>query len=75
MSNGVSGTASFRATGELGVTKTLAQTVCPANRSAYTISAQVGSDGLVRGDGSRVGIEVEIAYDDGGSETRFIDLF
>ena len=41
--NGASGTASFRAEGVAGMTKSLSQTVYPANRSSYTLSAQIGS--------------------------------
>lgn len=50
--------------------------VIPANRSSYTLSAQVASQNLEKlGDNSQVGIEVEIEYEDGTTETRFIDLF
>lgn len=44
--NGVSGTASFKAEGESGMTKSLMQTVYPANRSSYTFSAQIASENL-----------------------------
>ena len=74
--NGASGTASFKAEGVAGMTKSMAQTVYPANRSSYTLSAQVASQNLEKlGDNSQVGIEVEIEYEDGTTETRFIDLF
>ena len=73
--NGVSGTASFKAVGVSGVTKSMAQTVTPANRGSYTISAQIGSENLVKGVGGQVGIELVFEYDDGSTETRFIDLF
>jgi len=73
--NGVSGTASFKATGVSNMTKSIAQTVYPANRRSYTISAQIGSENLQKGSGGQVGIEVVFEYEDGTTETRFIDLF
>ena len=72
--NGVSGTASFKATGITG-TKSISQTVYPASRRSYTISAQIGSEDLKKGSGGQVGIEVVFEYEDGTTETRFIDLF
>jgi phage minor structural protein len=41
--NGVSGTASFKAVGVPGMTKSLSQTVYPATRKSYTFSAQIAS--------------------------------
>ena len=73
--NGVTGTVSFKAVGVLGATKSMAQTVTPANRRYYTISAQIGSDNLVKGANGQVGLELVFEYDDGSTETRFIDLF
>ena len=74
--NGASGTASFKAVGVAGMTKSLAQTVYPSNRSSYTLSAQVASEDLEKlGDDAQVGIEVVIEYEDGSTETRFIDLY
>lgn len=74
--NGASGTASFKAEGVAGRTKSMAQTVYPANRSSYTLSAQIASQNLEKlGENAQVGIEVEIEYEDGTVETRFIDLF
>lgn len=72
--NGASGTASFKAVGVSG-TKSMAQTVYPANRRNYTISAQIGSENLQKGTNGQVGIEVVFEYEDGTTETRFIDLF
>lgn len=72
--NGVSGTASFKATGVTG-TKSISQTVYPASRRSYTISAQIGSENLKKGTNGQVGIEVVFEYEDGTTETRFIDLF
>lgn len=72
--NGVSGTASFKAAGVSG-TKSMAQTVYPASRRSYTISAQIASDNLEKGTNGQVGIEVVFEYEDGTTETRFIDLF
>ena len=74
--NGASGTASFMAEGVSGMTKSLSQTVYPANRDSYTISAQIGSEDLEKlSDSSQVGIEVVIEYEDGTTESRFIDLY
>ncbi|MEH2950367.1 phage tail protein [Sporofaciens sp. JLR.KK001] len=72
--NGVSGTASFKCAGAAGMTKSLAQTVYPASRSSYTFSAQIASENLKKGAGGQVGIEVTFEYEDGTTETRFIDL-
>ena len=72
---GVSGTASFKAEGEPGMTKSLMQTVYPANRNSYTFSAQIASENLEKGNTGQVGIEVVFEYEDGTTETRFIDLF
>lgn len=74
--NGASGTASFKAEGVAGMTKSLAQTVYPSNRSSYTLSAQIASEDLEKlSDDAQVGIEVVIEYEDGSTETRFIDLY
>ena len=74
--SGASGTASFKAEGAAGMTKSLSQAVYPANRDSYTISAQVASENLKKlGDNSQVGIQIVLEYGDGSTETRFIDLF
>jgi phage minor structural protein len=73
--SGVTGTASFKAVGVSGMTKSMAQTVNPASRRNYTISAQIGSENLTKGENGQVGIEVVFEYEDGSIETRFIDLF
>lgn len=72
--NGVSGTASFKCEGTAGMTKSITQTVYPANRSSYTFSAQIASENLKKGESGQVGIEVTFEYEDGSTETRFIDL-
>ena len=75
-STGASGTASFKAVGVAGRTKSLSQTVYPSNRSSYTLSAQIASEDLEKlSDDAQVGIEVVIEYEDGSVETRFIDLY
>lgn len=74
--NGASGTASFKAEGVSQMTKSLSQTVYPANRDSFCISAQIGSENLKKlSEHSQVGIEVVIEYEDGKIESRFIDLF
>jgi len=73
---GVSGTASFRADGVAGRALSLSQTVYPSSRSAYTISAQIATENLQKlSEDSQVGIEIEFEYEDGTTETRFIDLY
>lgn len=72
--SGVTGTACFMATGVSG-TKSMAQTVYPASRRSYTISAQIGSEDLEKGTDGQVGIELVFEYEDGTTETRFIDLY
>ena len=74
--NGASGTASFKAVGVEGMTKSMSQTVYPSNRSNYTRSAQIASEDLEKlSDAAQVGMEVVIEYEDGTTETRFIDLY
>jgi phage minor structural protein len=72
--NGVSGTASFKCEGALNTTKSLTQTVTPANCDSYTFSCQIASEDLNMGDNGQVGVEVTFEYEDGTTETRFIDL-
>ena len=58
------------------MTKSLSQTVYPANRSSYTLAAQIGAENLEKlSEDSQVGIEVVIEYEDGSTESRFIDLY
>ena len=74
--NGVSGSTSFKAIGVANMTKSMAQTIYPANRSSYTLSAQIASENLEKlSSNSQVGIEVVIEYEDGTTEARFIDLY
>ncbi|MDL2318579.1 phage tail protein [Eubacteriales bacterium OttesenSCG-928-A19] len=73
--NGVSGTASFKAEGVLGMTKSLSQTVYPASRRNYTISAEIGSENLQKGPNGQVGLEIVFEFEDGSIETRVIDLY
>lgn len=47
--HGVSGTATFKAAGVLGMTKSMAQTVYPSSRKSYTFSAEIASENLQRG--------------------------
>ncbi|AEE95281.1 phage tail protein [Mahella australiensis] len=71
---GVSGKAAFVATGQMGVEKSLSQTVSVANREAYTISAQVELDNISMGPSGRIGFEIIIEYEDGTTETQFIEV-
>lgn len=73
---GASGTAAFKAEGVAGLEKSMAQTIYPANRTSYTLSLAIASENLEKlSDSSQVGVEVEIEYEDGTVETRFIDLY
>lgn len=69
--HGVSGTATFKAAGVLGMTKSMAQTVYPSSRKSYTFSAEIASENLQRGETGQVGVEIVIEYEDGSIETRF----
>lgn len=71
---GFSGPASFRATGQLGVSRTLAQTVWPAHRENYVISLRALLESVHLGPGGRVGVEVVVHYTDGTRETHFVSL-
>lgn len=74
--HGASGYCSFMAQGLAKKTLSMAQTVYPANRSSYTLSAEIASQDLEKlSEDSKVGIEVKIEYEDGSVETRFIDLY
>ena len=72
--NGVSGTASFKCECALNTTKSLSQTITPANRQCYTFSAQIALRISQKVRMDMVGIEVTFEYEDGTTETRFIDL-
>lgn len=71
---GYSGGASFLCHGQLGVEKTLTQTVEPAHRDSYTVSMQVSTEDLTKGPNGKVGVELVIHYDEGDPETVFIPL-
>ena len=71
---GNSGSASFKCTGVAGRTLSMAQTVTPANRDCYTFSAEISTNELIKGDAGQVGVEITIEYEDGTTETRFVDL-
>jgi phage minor structural protein len=71
---GASGTACFKAAGELGMAKTLSQTVTPAMSEHYTVSAQFASENLALGPNGQVGIELIFEFEDGTAERRFLDL-
>src|SRR5690606_896217 len=72
--NGFSGPASFKAVGVPGAAKSLLQTVYPAHRENYTISARIATQNLKKGANGRVGIEVTLYYEDGSTETKFLEL-
>lgn len=72
--NGHSGSASFKAVGEIGVRKELHQTVYPSSRDAYALSFRAHAQNIQKGPNGRVGIEVTVTYEDGSKETKFITL-
>jgi len=71
---GFSGPASFRAVGQLGVSKTLLQTIWPAHRENYVISLRALLENVQLGAQGRVGVEVAVHYTDGTSEIHFVSL-
>ncbi|SFS75947.1 phage tail spike protein [Marininema halotolerans] len=71
---GYSGKASFRCEGQLGVEKTLTQTIEPSHRDHYTVSMQIATDDFKKGPSGKLGIEVVIHYDEGDPETQFLPL-
>lgn len=71
---GASGQASFSCEGALGETKTLSQTINPANRDNYTVSAQVELDNIKKGPNGKIGFNIMITYEDGTQETQFIAI-
>lgn len=71
---GCSGTAAFKCTGIAGKTLSISQTVVPANRDCYTFSAEISSNDLIKGENGQVGVEIILEYEDGTTETKFIDL-
>jgi phage minor structural protein len=73
-SNGMTGAASFKASGNGSAALSMYQTVQPANRRSYTISAEIASENLQKGNDGQVGFELTFTYADGTTETRFIDL-
>ena len=62
--NGYSGNASFKATAQPGVKKSLEQTVYPSHRDSYSISMRVATENLQVGTG-KVGVYIRIKYADG----------
>ncbi|WP_339171435.1 phage tail protein [Anoxybacillus sp. FSL W8-1294] len=62
--NGYSGNASFKATAQPGVKKSLKQTVYPSHRDSYSISMRVATENLQVGTG-KVGVYIRIKYTDG----------
>jgi len=72
--NGSTGSASFKAKGELGKTKTLHQTVYPSSSDDYAISFKAFADSIALGPNGQVGIEITIKYDDDTTETKWIKL-
>lgn len=71
---GYSGKASFLCNGQLGVEKTLTQTVEPSHRDSYTVSMQISTENLEKGPNGKLGVTVVIHYDEGEPETQFIPL-
>jgi phage minor structural protein len=69
---GASGGASFKAVGDWELDKSILQTIYPAHRDSYVISAQVETENLERGPDSKIGFEITLYYEDGTSETKFI---
>lgn len=71
---GYSGTSSFRVRGQLGVAKTLSQTVWPAHRDNYTLSFRIDIGDVSRGPNAKIGVAVKFTYDDGTEDERYVSL-
>lgn len=72
--NGHSGSASFTATGDKNKTKYMYQTVYPSSRDTYALSFRAYAENIDTGANGRVGVEVEVTYEDGSTETKWINL-
>ena len=73
VSKGGTGKASFLVEAEVGKTKTLAQKVYPSSRSAYSLSFKANSRDVEIGSGT-IGVEIEIEFEDGTTEKKYIKL-
>lgn len=71
---GYSGTSSFRVRGQLGVAKTLSQTVWPAHRDNYTLSFRIDIGDVLRGPNAKIGVAVKFTYDDGTEDEQYVSL-
>ena len=74
VTDGYSGEASFKTTGELGKKKELKQTVYPSHRDSYSVSFRSKSKDLKKGPNGKVGINVKVTFQDGTTENKFIPL-
>lgn len=73
--NGFSGNASFKAVGEEGLNKEMSQEVFPSHREEYTISFRAATDDIILGPSGKVGVYIQIKYEDGTEdEPVFIPL-
>lgn len=73
--NGYSGSSSFKAVGELGVKKEMAQVVYPSHREEYSISFRASTKDIKLGKNGRVGVYVKVKYEDGTEDKpKFIPL-
>jgi len=71
---GKTGTASFKCVGDPSQEKYMEQVVYPSNRENFTISFEADVTGVEKTGGTKIGIEVEIEYEDGSTETQFLPL-
>lgn len=71
---GKTGTASFKCVGNPSQEKYMEQVVYPSNRENFTISFEADVTGVEKTGGTKIGIEVEIEYEDGSTETQFLPL-
>lgn len=72
--DGFSSDSSFKCDGQYGATKTLSQTVHPAHRDTYVLSLRADVANLDLGNNGRIGVEVEVTYEDNSTETVFLPL-
>jgi phage minor structural protein len=71
---GKTGTASFKCVGSPTQEKFMEQVVYPSNRENYVISFEADVTGVTKTSNTRIGIEVEIEYEDGSTEVKFLPL-
>lgn len=71
---GKTGAASFKCVGHPTQEKVMEQKVYPSNRDNFAVSFEADVTAVQPASGAKIGIEVEIKYDDGSTEIVFLPL-